>query len=110
MELRPGRPGVDICDFCGSTLTRWTHFMNPLYGTDWGACDECHALILAGNQAALRDRSVATVPWGGVVTKEMRRLLRVKITELHTAFWQHRTGTWRYDYNPIDGETQRSTP
>lgn len=105
----PPNPGEDRCDFCSSTVCPWTHYVRPGTGTDWGACPTCHEIILAGDAAALLERSVNTIP-GAAGPREMRRLLRQKINALHAHFWKDRTGEFTYDYHLADGETQRSTP
>lgn len=52
-------PGQVVCDFCGAPSVAWSYPCGemPIVGhhvitrtdDDWAACDNCHALIEAGN-------------------------------------------------------------
>ena len=91
--------GKDVCDFCLGDNPTWTHLTQrfrveghgvfpDFVDTDgqWAACDNCHQLIVAGEQEQLvLTRIPATMTewlYHGAVLR---------------AFWAHRTGEWAKD-------------
>lgn len=61
-----------FCDFCSAPDPSWRFEARPFAtvcgsvvatsDARWAACDECCALILAGNRVGLLERGVARVP------------------------------------------------
>lgn len=86
-----------VCDFCSSPAPAWRYpaesFPDLLLGRsvgDWLACDECHALIEAGDRNGLTKRSMLTpAVRQGHVEPEIARWFS---TDLHRRFFLHRTG------------------
>ena len=90
------------CDFCSRPNPQWRHpaesFNDGVGGRsieDWLACDDCHALIVAGELDGLvrralqknadgRIRALAYEPWAVNYARELYRL-----------FWRARRGKAR---------------
>jgi len=97
---------VTVCDFCSSTANaRWTYpardFPMSVDTTaldttaymsrgDWLACDDCHALIQAGDLACLATRCV-DYELPRTRSRQRGELFR-EIRDLHDRFMANRTG------------------
>jgi len=77
------------CDFCSSPAPAWNYpaesFKDPLGSQsigDWLACEECHALIEAGNYEGLARRALAALghadhlEWSMAYCRDLYRMFR----------------------------------
>ena len=82
-----------ICDFCSSESPAWrypaTSFLDARGSqsvSDWIACEECHALIAAGNRDGLAARALPVASPYGLEPALARRYAR----DLPARFWRAR--------------------
>lgn len=104
MEIHPDGPPK--CDFCSTRPVRWSYpartFVRTIGVTDvgsdgnWAACEDCYALIQAGNRDALVKRSMALFPQNNPdmanLNRQERRVLSREIRRTQDSFWEHRLG------------------
>lgn len=109
---------ADNCDFCNKPGPDWTYPAQPFrgrfhdpedtlseaFGSDggWAACDECHALIEAGDKEALVEQTMRSphsfVP-GLVEGDPSWSTVKASIVQLHDAFHARRTGPAFHEYD-----------
>jgi DNA-directed RNA polymerase subunit RPC12/RpoP len=95
---------VALCDFCSTPADRfWTYGCEDFtYGVpeaprdgsvgDWAACDDCHALIEAGDHRGLIRRNVDLDIERHPERAAMRHGIWAVIARIHKGFHEHRTG------------------
>lgn len=87
------------CDFCSSPTPSWRYpaeSFHDLFGSrsveDWLACEECHALIAAGDRIGLARRSLSAPGVQMAVGFLGRALALDYCRDLHDRFWRARRG------------------
>ena len=90
---------VDVrCDFCSAPQLTWVYpaaafdVAEVSWGSadDWGACDDCHALMEAGDREGVVDR--AMVLWQQRTPRSQWPTLRREMVNLHSRFHDNRMG------------------
>jgi hypothetical protein len=108
---------ADQCDFCNKPAPDWTYPARPFrgrfhdpentvaepFGSDggWAACDECHALIEAGDDEGLVEKTMRS-PHSFVDLTDADptwNAVRGSIVQLHQAFRSHRTGPAYHEHD-----------
>jgi hypothetical protein len=87
------------CDFCSKPAPAWRYpaeSFHDLFGSrsveDWLACEECHALIEAGDRNGLARRSL-DAPGVQMATDLLGRAAAFEYClDLHNRFWRARRG------------------
>jgi len=91
-----------ICDFCSAPHVAWRYpaktfvayvvegFVGQSVG-DWAACNICHALIEAGDNSALSERSLSTLLEKHPEMLPDEHELREQLAVFHRMFFAHRT-------------------
>lgn len=94
---------TSICDFCSEPYVAWRYpahsfvayaiegFVGQSVG-DWAACTICHALIEAGDQSALLERSLRALLEKNPDMRPDQAELREQIRLFHRMFFAHQTG------------------
>ena len=89
-----------LCDFCSLPAPAWrypaTSFHDMFGGrsvADWLACEDCHALIEAGNLAGLVRRALHENADGRIRAMADQQWAIDYTRDLYRGFWRARRGT-----------------
>ena len=92
-----------LCDFCSEPHIAWrypahnflAYVVAGIAGEsvgDWAACMACHALIQAGKETELAERSLQTLIAKHPDMKDAEDAIRGEIAGFHAMFFAHRLG------------------
>jgi hypothetical protein len=104
MIVNKPKPGEEVCDFCGAPKPVWAFPCRNHVTTDtvgglsasqgslgaWGACDECHALILKADREGVVRRAVENIP--AELKLVPMALVQSSIRHVQDNFWSNRDG------------------
>ncbi len=100
ITIKPATRAEEICDFCTLAQTEWVYPAHDFCISDedgiqtnsigaWGACNLCHADLVAGNYEWLADRYLRQFRF---IPMSAYAEIKAKVVKLHGTFLKNRAG------------------